>query len=159
MLYVTSSISCGCMTVVLWTTLVLSDHPVAICGVRRNLTLFPLTQDLPIPAPALGAPPLGEHHLSLQVVHPVVDTNAGVVLYQVQTIHDIVLVHLLLLWSTLLAIPHCARPAGAVEAAQGVGAVSKDGAWPVLALIQVMVSALFSSPAIITVTLKHKPNI
>ena len=48
-----------------------------------------------------------------------------------------------------------ARPAGAVEAAQGVGAVGEQGAGPVLALIEVRLLAQRPAPPVVTVALQH----
>ena len=52
-------------------------------------------------------------------------------------------------------VPLVSRPAGAVEAAQGVGAVSEQRTGPVLALIQVRLLAQLPSPPVVTVTLQH----
>ena len=53
------------------------------------------------------------------------------------------------------AVPLVAGPAGAVEAAQGVGAVSEQRAGPVLALIEVRLLTQLPAPAVVTVALQH----
>ena len=101
--------------------------------------------------------------LQLLVLHSVVQTDtAGVLVGRLQAVEAVILLHLLVslrMGAAVKAIPLISRPAGAVEAAQGVGAVSKQGAGPVLALIEVRLLAQLPSPAVVTVALEHKIKI
>ena len=58
--------------------------------------------------------------------------------------------------SAFETISYVSRPTGAVEGTEGVGALGKQGARPILAFVQIRLFAKFSTPAIVTVTLRKK---
>ena len=109
--------------------------------------------------------------LQFLVFHTVVKTDAAspsVLVGRLQTMQTIVLIiimiSLLLLVSlrvgaAVKAVALVSRPAGAVEAAQGVGAVCEQRARPVLALIQVRLLTELPSPAVVTVALQHNNSL
>ena len=97
--------------------------------------------------------------LQLLVLHSVVQTDtAGVLVGRLQAVEAVILLLLkvgLRVGAAVEPVALVARPAGAVEAAQGVGAVGEQRAGPVLALIEVRLLAQRPTPPVVTVALQH----